>query len=216
LTGDANAEIVGTDFNWGKIIAEADDNLPEVQGVLRNRPLFNPIALAFFRSVGLLSKVSFKLEVSGDEELSKLKRPFVVCPNHQSFLDPFIVTSRFPAEILRNTFTVGASEFFQTGFMKFLARLMNVVPINPDTQLLKAIKASAIGLKHGKVLIIFPEGERAFDGNLHEFKKGAAILANELNLPIVPVALDGLYKVWGRSSGKLNLSKVKVRFGEPI
>ncbi len=215
-TGDANAKIVGTDFNWGKIVAEADDNLPEVQGILRNRPLLNPVILAFFRSVGLASRFSFKLEVSGAEELSKLKRPYLVCPNHQSFLDPFIVTSRFPAEVLRNTFTVGASEFFQTGFMKFLGRLLNVVPIDPDTQLLKAIKASAVGLKHGKVLIIFPEGERAFDGDLHEFKKGAAILATELDLPIVPVALDGLYKVWGRSSGKFNLSKVKVRFGKPF
>ena len=100
--------------------------------------------------------------------------------------------------------------------MKFIARMMNTIPIDPDTQLLKAIKASATGLKHGKVLNIFPEGERAFDGELHEFKKGAAILATELDLPIVPVALDGLYKVWGRSSGKINLSKVKVHFGKPF
>jgi 1-acyl-sn-glycerol-3-phosphate acyltransferase len=71
-------------------------------------------------------------------------------------------------------------------------------------------------LKHGKVLNIFPEGTRAFDGDLQEFKKGAAILATELDLPIVPVALDGLYKVWGRSSGKIKLSKVKVRFGKPF
>jgi 1-acyl-sn-glycerol-3-phosphate acyltransferase len=100
--------------------------------------------------------------------------------------------------------------------MKYVARMMNTVPINPDTQLLKAMKASATGLKHGKVLNIFPEGERAFDGDLHEFKKGAAILATELDVPIVPVALDGLYKVWGRSSGKINFAKVKVRFGKPF
>jgi 1-acyl-sn-glycerol-3-phosphate acyltransferase len=66
------------------------------------------------------------------------------------------------------------------------------------------------------VLNIFPEGERGFDGELHEFKKGAAILATELDIPIVPVALDGLYKVWGRSSGKINLAKVKMRFGTPF
>jgi len=76
--------------------------------------------------------------------------------------------------------------------------------------------ASATGLKHGKVLNIFPEGERTFDGDLNEFKKGAAILATELDLPIVPVALDGLYKVWARSSNKISLAKVKVRFGKPF
>jgi 1-acyl-sn-glycerol-3-phosphate acyltransferase len=154
--------------------------------------------------------------VSGAEQLDKLKRPYLVCPNHQSFIDPIIVTSNYSAETVRNTFAVGATEFFQNRFMKFVARMMNTVPIDQDTQLLKAMKASATGLKHGKVLNIFPEGERAFDGNLHEFKKGAAILATELDVPIVPVALDGLYKVWGRSSGKINFSKVKVRFGKPF
>ncbi|CAN5649982.1 hypothetical protein BH24ACI2_BH24ACI2_03140 [soil metagenome] len=78
------------------------------------------------------------------------------------------------------------------------------------------MKAGAVGLKHGKILNIFPEGERAFDGELHSFKKGAAILAAELDLPIVPVALDGLYKVWARDSNKISLAKVKVRFGKPF
>ena len=61
--------------------------------------------------------------------------------------------------------------------------MLRVVPIDQDTQLLKAMKAGAMGLKKGMVLNIYPEGERAFDGKLHEFKKGAAILATELNLP---------------------------------
>ena len=71
-------------------------------------------------------------------------------------------------------------------------------------------------MKHGKVLNIYPEGERAFDGELHEFKKGAAILAAELDLPILPVALDGLHKVWARASWRIRPAKVKIRFGEPF
>ena len=216
LTGDVNAEVVGTDFNWGKIVSETDDNLPEVQGILRDHPIFAPIAFTFLKTVGLLSRILFGLEVTGAEEISKIKRPFLVCPNHQSYLDPFIVSGAYPYDVMKNTFSDGASQYFQSGFMQSVARLINVIPIDPDTQLLKAIKASATGLKHGKVLIIFPEGERTFDGDLNEFKKGAAILATELDLPIVPVALDGLYKVWARSSNKISLAKVKVRFGKPF
>jgi 1-acyl-sn-glycerol-3-phosphate acyltransferase len=78
------------------------------------------------------------------------------------------------------------------------------------------MRAGAAGLKNGKILHIYPEGERAFDGRLHEFKKGAAILSTELDVPIIPVALDGLYKVWPRHSWRIRLHKVKVRFGEPI
>ena len=216
ITGDENAEVVSTDFNWGKIVLENGDSLPEVQGILRRRTVFPYVSFAFFKTVGLLSKVFLQLEVTGAGELSKLKRPFLICPNHQSFLDPFIVTSASPFDVVKNSFVVGSSEFFQSTFMQFIARFMNIVPIDPDTQLLKAMKASATGLKHGKVLNIFPEGTRAFDGDLQEFKKGAAILATELDLPIIPVALDGLYKVWGRSSRQIRLSKVKVRFGKPL
>jgi 1-acyl-sn-glycerol-3-phosphate acyltransferase len=78
------------------------------------------------------------------------------------------------------------------------------------------MKAGALGLKQGMVLNIYPEGERAFDGKLHEFKKGAAILATELRLPIVPVALDGLQNVWARRSWKIRPAKVKIRIGEPF
>ena len=100
--------------------------------------------------------------------------------------------------------------------MSWVSRMLHVVPVNPDTELMKAMRAGASGLKNGKILHIYPEGERAFDGKLHEFKKGAAILATELGLPIVPVALDGLYKVWPRRSWRIRLAKVKVSIGEPF
>ena len=132
------------------------------------------------------------------------------------YVKPFIICTTYPYEIFRNTFHVGASEFFQNRLMKFVAKMVQVVPVDPDTNLMKAMKAGAIGLKHGKVLNIYAEGERAFDGDLHEFKKGAAILATELNLPILPVAIDGVYKVWARSSWKIRPAKVKLRFGKPF
>ena len=100
--------------------------------------------------------------------------------------------------------------------MARLARLINVVPIDPDLQLLRAMRAGAAGLRAGKILNIYPEGQRSFDGQLQEFKKGAAILASELNVPIVPVALDGVYRIWPRKSWRFRLAKVRVSFGEPI
>jgi 1-acyl-sn-glycerol-3-phosphate acyltransferase len=81
---------------------------------------------------------------------------------------------------------------------------------------MRAMRAGAAGLRAGKILNIYPEGQRSFDGHLYEFRKGAAILATELNLPIVPVALDGAYRIWPRKSWRFRLSKVKIRFGEPL
>ena len=61
-----------------------------------------------------------------------------------------------------------------------------------------ACRSGPLGLKNGKVLLVFPEGTRTIDGHLGEFKKGSAILACELGVPVVPVGLKGAYEMWPR------------------
>jgi len=222
--GATDAADVSVNLDWGRIVEQADASVPEIQPILRKRPVFAVFAWSVYRCFNLVCRILFRLEVRGVENLtafkeSELRDPqyaFLVCPNHQSFLDPFVVCSNYPLWLFRNTFHVGASEFWEGGFMNWLSRLLQVVPVNPDTELMRAMRAGAAGLKNGKILHIYPEGERGFDGELHDFKKGAAILATELDRPIIPVALDGLYKVWPRSSWRIRLAQVKVRFGEPI
>lgn len=228
--GGETADTVSVDLNWGKIVREANDDFPEIRGVLRDRPLFSAFAFVVYKLFNLFCRVFMLLEVRGSENLRVAmdRQPtqdssfdihnsaFIICPNHQSFLDPFVVCSNYPYRVFKNIFHVGASEFFEGRIMRGLAGLLNVVPINPDTELMRAMKAGAIGLKHGKILNIYPEGERAFDGELHDFKKGAAILATELDIPIVPVAIDGLYKVWARKSWRIRPAKVKITFGKPF
>ena len=214
--GGQDVEAVSVELNWGKIVREAVDDFPEVRAVLRDRPAFSAFAYFVYRTFNLFCRVFMLLEVDGANRLKEIKRPYLICPNHQSFLDPFVLCSNYPYKLFRNIFHVGASEFFNNSFTKAIARMLNVVPVNPDTELMRAMKAGAIGLKNGKVLNIYPEGERAFDGELHNFKKGAAILSSELDLPIVPVALDGLHKVWPRRSWRIRPAKVKIRIGEPF
>ncbi len=211
-----DAESVSVDLNWGNIVREADGDFPEIQSVLKNKPIFAAFAFTVYKCFWLVFKIFLRLEVKGLDELSKVEQPYLVCPNHQSFLDPFVLCSNYKFSLFKNVFHVGASEFFSNRLMQFIARMLNVVPVNPDTELMRAMKISAIGLKHGKVLNIYPEGERAFDGELHGFKKGAAILATELDLPIVPVALDGLQNVWARNSWKIRPAKVKITIGKPF
>lgn len=207
---------ISADLNWSAILKNADDDLPEVNAILRERPLFIGFAFVVYKFFNLFCRVFMRLEVKGIDKLKTVERPFLICPNHQSFLDPFVLSSNYPYSVYKHIFHVGASMFFKSRFMRFVARMLNVVPIDQDTQLLRAMKAGAIGLKGGKILNIYPEGERAFDGHLHEFKKGAAILASELELPIIPVALDGLQNVWARRSWKIRPAKVKIRVGDPF
>jgi long-chain acyl-CoA synthetase len=207
---------LSAEFNWHKILTTTEENMPEIRSVLNTTVAFSLLAFVVLRVFYLFCKVLVRLEVRGMENVTELNRPFIICPNHQSYLDGIVVPATYPFGVLRHIFHVGASMIFSGFFMRNIADMTNIVRIDPDLQLLKAMKAAAIGLKHGKILNIYPEGERAFDGELHPFKKGAAILASELNLPIIPVALDGLYKVWARDSWVIKPAKVKIRFGAPL
>jgi len=75
---------------------------------------------------------------------------------------------------------------------------MNVVPVDPDANLLRAMQAGAFGLRRNLILTLFPEGERSPDGAPRRFKKGAAVTALQTRVPIVPVALHGLFEIWPR------------------
>ena len=207
---------VGPEFRWQAQLAQTAETLPDVEHLLKRKTAVVLFAYVVLQIIRIGAQLLFRMEVRGREVLDRVKPPYLICPNHQSYLDPFLVCSTYPRRVLQNIFHVGASMYFTNVFMAWLARLINVIPIDPDVQLMRAMRAGAAGLRAGKILNIYPEGQRSFDGHLYEFRKGAAILAGELNLPIVPVALDGVHRIWPRKSWRFRLAKVKIRFGEPI
>jgi 1-acyl-sn-glycerol-3-phosphate acyltransferase len=71
-------------------------------------------------------------------------------------------------------------------------------------------------LRHGRVLILYPEGERSIDGTPKTFKKGAAILSIHLQVPIVPVAIEGFYDAWPRGKRFQKFAPLQIKFGDPI
>src|SRR5213082_699384 len=100
--------------------------------------------------------------------------------------------------------------------MRMLAGRLRVVVVDPDANLVPAMRAGAFGLRHGRVLILYPEGERSIDGEPKSFKKGAAILAIHEQVPIVPVSIDGFHEAWPRGKGFQKFAQLKIAFGEPI
>ena len=157
----------------------------------------------------------FQLQVTGLEKLPACG-PVIISSNHQSFLDPLILASLFPWTLFRNTSSLGTSEIFGSGFMRRLARQLRVVVLDPDANLVPAMRAGAFGLRRGRVLILYPEGERTIDGSPKTFKKGAAILSIHLQVPIVPVAIDGFFEAWPRGKGFPKFAPLKMKFGDPI
>ncbi|MGE0126863.1 MAG: AMP-binding protein [Blastocatellales bacterium] len=200
---------------WKEIIASADaDELAEryvVRPTVFNRVVhFLALKLAF-----LLARILFRVKVRGLENLPQ-QSPFLICPNHQSYIDGALIGAVLPYRVIRDLFTLGFTPFFKGGFKDVIARLVRVVPIDADTNLGRAMRIAAIGLKAKQNLIIFPEGSLSCDGELQVFKKGAAILARELHIPIVPVAIHGSFKAWSKVGDGIRLAPVSVTFGLPL
>ncbi|HKT67785.1 MAG TPA: lysophospholipid acyltransferase family protein, partial [Terriglobales bacterium] len=140
----------------------------------------------------------------------------IICPNHQSFLDPIVLAGVVPWPLFRDAFSLGTTEIFGGILPKSAARLLKVIPVDPDSALVSAMRAGAYGLRRGKVLVLFPEGERSIDGVPRNFKKGAAILATHLRVPIVPVAMDGFFEVWPRGKKYQGPHPLRMAFGDPL
>jgi long-chain acyl-CoA synthetase len=181
---------------WARLLAEDPDD-EDLGFLLEPKLLVTCVAFAVMKTVFLVARVLLRLRVSGRQMLPA-EGAFIVSPNHQSFLDVFLLVSTLRFRTFRRMFFVGASEYFEGPFKQWFARLVNAVPVDPDTNLVRAMRAGAYGLRHGKVLILFPEGERSPDGAVRRFKKGAAILSHQLRVPIVPVAIHGAFEVWPR------------------
>jgi long-chain acyl-CoA synthetase len=194
-------------------------NDPILGGLLAKRSIAAPILHILARVIGALL---FRVEVTGMENLPAAGA-CIISPNHQSYLDPFMLCSRLPFRVFKRLFFVGAVEYFETSLTQWFARIANLVPVDPDSNLVPAMQAGAFGLAHGKILVLFPEGERAIDGTVKKFKKGAPILAQHLRVPIVPVAIKGVFELWprGRSFNWRLLRpwsrhRVRIVIGEPM
>jgi len=199
---------------WQSILQENPAD-PEVLALARSGRLAERVLYTLFRLVQMVASDRFRLRVKGLEKLPE-HGASIICSNHQSYLDPIFMASFFPWPVFRNLFSVGTSEIFGSGLMRRLARWLRVIVVDPDGNLVPAMRAGAFGLRHGRILILYPEGERSIDGTPRTFKKGAAILSIHLQVPIVPVAIEGFHDAWPRGQRFQKFVPLKIQFGDPI
>ena len=167
------------------------------------------------RVIYLVARGPFRLKLSGIENLPD-KGPYLLCSNHQSYIDPLVMAGALPWHLFRETFALGTSDIFGKGFMRRLARWIRVVVLDPDANLVPAMRAGAFGLNQGRILILYPEGERTNTGDPTIFRKGAAILSVHTQAPIVPIAIEGFYQAWPRQNRYPKVADLKLVFGKPI
>lgn len=199
---------------WEQVLQQEPTD-PDVLRVTKETPLTSAGLFLATRIANMLGHDFFHLKVEGVEKLPK-HGPFIIAPNHQSFLDAPFLVSALPWHICRDIFYVGTSEIFGDGIWRRIASILKLIPMDPDANLVSAMQASAYGLRHNMVLVLFPEGERSINGAPRAFKKGAAILASHLNIPIYPVALDGFHEAWPRGRKFRKFTHARIEIGDPV
>lgn len=169
---------------------------------------FYTLCNAFF---WILFKICYRLEVLGIENLPKGSA--LLAANHVSFWDPPLVGVACPEEI----HYLARASLFQAPIVGTAIRHLNAHPVAGTAGDLGSLKLICKLLQEGDKVLIFPESIRTWDGKLQPIKSGAGMIAMRTGAPIVPVLIEGAFKVWPRMNQfPKPWGKIRVTFGKAI
>jgi 1-acyl-sn-glycerol-3-phosphate acyltransferase len=168
------------------------------------------------------------VEVKGRERLAPLDRPAIFVANHNSHVDTPVLLRALPARWRRRTAVTAAADYFYSSRMlgTAVSLAFGTVPLErrggggarPTAGLGPLVEA-------GWSLVVFPTGTRSRDGRVGRLRTGAAILAAQYGLPIVPVHISGTRAAMPVGSGwmsrpagggRLARHRIELTFGAPI
>lgn len=153
------------------------------------------------------------VKVKGREKLDK-KTSYVFVANHQGAFDIFLIYG-----------------FLGRNFKWMMKRSLRKIPLvgkacesaghifvdrSGPKKILQTIKQARETLQHGTSVVVFPEGARTFTGHMGYFKKGAFQLADDLQLTVVPLTIDGSFKVLSRTGKWIHPHRMTLTIHNPI
>jgi 1-acyl-sn-glycerol-3-phosphate acyltransferase len=159
----------------------------------------------------LLAILVFRIRCRG-RQFVPVRGGALVLSNHQSHLDPVLVglaTDRRLNYLARET-------LFKFAPFRCLINSLDAIPIDREGLGLAGLKETLKRLKRGELVLIFPEGTRTRDGEVGRLKPGFCALARRAGVPLLPVAIDGAFDSWPRSSVLPSTAVIHIQFGPPL
>ncbi|MHB0869023.1 MAG: AMP-binding protein [Chloroflexota bacterium] len=169
-----------------------------------------------------------RLRVEGLENLWGLSAPHLLAANHASMLDAPVILMALPARWRDRTAAAAWAEYFEAPGQPWPTRLLRrleyylaelLVPIFPlpQTRLFRpGLRAAGELADRGWNVLLFPEGARTHTGAVGSFKEGVGVMASWLRLPVIPVKLEGTFRMLPTGRLVPIRGKVTVRFGAPL
>ncbi len=153
-----------------------------------------------------------RVEVKGREKLDR-STSYVFVANHQGAYDIFLVYG-----YLGHKFKwMMKSSLRRIPFVGVACAAAGFIFVDRSGKGLRETLAAAEKiLTGGMSLVVFPEGSRTPDGKIHRFKKGAYQIADDLSLPVVPLTIDGSYRVLSKNSKLIRPGKIVLTIHDPI
>lgn len=138
----------------------------------------------------LIAWIAFRSSL-GNKSAIPRDRPVLICPNHQSLIDPVLVYALLPGEILEKTLFTGFGEYFSKPPLSWIVRPMRIILTGTGRTSAESLRLATEGLRRGMNVCIFPEGERTSTGTIMKPRIGAGLLSVETGAPIVPIYFEG-------------------------
>lgn len=156
--------------------------------------------------------VFYRVRITGVEEHVPDEGPALLVCNHVSYMDPLVISAAVPRPIR----FVMYYKIFRVPGMNWVFRAYRAIPIagaKEDPAVLEAAFAEVkAALEAGELVCIFPEGALTKDGEVASFKGGVERILAQTPVPVVPMALTGLWdSMWSRRDSRLGRLRVPRR-----
>ncbi len=162
-----------------------------------------------------LARRTLDLSVHGLERVDWSERPLLIAQNHQTHMDAVMLAAVLPPSVHRQLFFLGFSGYFAEGWGRWLGRIYRIYPISADDYALDGLRAGVAAADAGRIVCVYPEGERTWDGSIRPFRRGVAWLARETGARVVPATVNGAYQAWPRGRS-FHAHPVSIRFDAPL
>jgi 1-acyl-sn-glycerol-3-phosphate acyltransferase len=151
-----------------------------------------------------------RLSVYGAENLGRYPVA-VYAANHTSYMDTPVIFGTLPFQFR----ILAKKELWTLPFIGWYLARSGQIPVEAEASL-SSLSAGVKALRAGMPLFVFPEGSRTPNGELQEFLAGAAFLAIRAQVPVVPIALHGVYDLLPIHTTHFFPGDMTMTAGEPI
>jgi long-chain acyl-CoA synthetase len=180
-----------------------------------------------------LARVFASVSVQGLEHLDELTGPAIFAANHQSHFDTPVILIALPSKWRYRVAPAMAKEFFKAHFYPvqfgrkayvtnslnyYLAALFfNAFPLpQRESGTRQTLRYIGDMISDGYSVLIFPEGRRTDHGEIARFQPGVGMIASKLQVPVVPVRLEGLERILHQKQKVPSRGPARVAFGRPM